>query len=66
MVVAKRTWLDALDACAVILSHQPPQELSALHWSDATQQFEDPTAHPGAVPHSGRLGRIVPVVPDTA
>lgn len=65
-VSAKRSWLDALDACTVFLANQPPQELGALYWWDATQRFVDPTAYPGAVPHYGRLGGIVPVVPGTA
>lgn len=63
--VAKRDWLEALDSVDPFVSSRPPEEIGCLYYSASRRAFVDPRQVPGAVPHFGRPGGVLPRIPDS-
>ena len=61
----KDAWLEALDSVDPFVTSRPPDEIGCLYYHAGRREFVDPRDLPGAVPHFGRPGGVLPRIVDS-
>lgn len=56
----KTEWLDTLADAEEFIRGAPPEQAGCLYYSPVAKAFVDPRLDPGAVPHFGRPGGVLP------